>query len=247
MSTVARIATRPAPAIAERIAGLDWPRIVAELGEAGSATTGPVLTRSECQDLAAGYDADETFRSRVVMARHGFGRGEYKYYAYPLPDLVAGLRTALYPRLAPVANQWEQLMGRDGDFPERHADYLARCHRAGQRRPTPLLLRYAQGDYNCLHQDLYGDLFFPLQVAFLLSAPGQDFAGGEFVLTEQRPRMQSRAEVVSLGQGEGVIFAVNQRPVQGTRGPYRVTMRHGVSRLRSGARFTLGVIFHDAK
>jgi uncharacterized protein len=247
MNKVAMLRARSAPAIAARVAGLDWPRIAADLGARGYATTGPVLSESECQDLAAGYDADEAFRSRIVMARHGFGRGEYKYYAYPLPDLVAGLRTALYPRLAPVANQWEQLLGRPGNFPERHADYLARCHRAGQSRPTPLLLRYAEGDYNCLHQDLYGDLFFPLQVAFLLSASGQDFAGGEFVLTEQRPRMQSRAEVVSLGQGEGVIFAVNQRPVQGTRGPYRVTMRHGVSRLRSGNRFTLGVIFHDAK
>jgi hypothetical protein len=247
MSTVTPMRVRPAPAVGDRVAGLDWPRITAELAERGAAATGPVLTEAECETLVAGYDDDTAFRSRVVMARHGFGRGEYKYYDYPLPDPIAPLRAALYPLLAPVANQWEQALGRDGAYPATHQEYLKRCHQAGQRRPTPLLLRYQEGDYNCLHQDLYGDLFFPLQVVFLLSNPGRDFAGGELVLTEQRPRMQSRAEVVPLRQGEAAIFAVNQRPVQGTRGPYRVTMRHGVSRVRSGTRFTLGVIFHDAR
>ena len=235
------------PTIGQRVAGLDWPRIAAELAAHGCATTGELLSRSECEELAAGYGGDSHFRSRIVMARHGFGRGEYKYYAYPLPRPVADLRTALYPRLAPVANAWERLLGRDPRFPDRHEDYLERCHLAGQTRPTPLLLRYGEGDYNCLHQDLYGDLFFPLQVAFLLSRPGADFSGGEFVLTEQRPRMQSRAEVVPLRQGEGVIFPVHHRPVHGTRGVYRVNMRHGVSRLRDGRRHTLGIIFHDAK
>ena len=234
------------PPLAERAARLDWPAIQASLDAVGCATTGALLTPAECVRLAASYDTDALFRGRVVMARHGFGSGEYKYFAYPLPDPVGGLRTALYPRLAPIANRWETALGREAAYPPEHAAYLDRCHAAGQTRPTPLLLRYGMGDYNCLHQDLYGDLFFPLQVAFLLSAPNEDFAGGEFVLTEQRPRMQSRAEVVSLRQGEGVIFAVNQRPVQGTRGAYRVVMRHGVSRLRSGRRLTLGVIFHDA-
>lgn len=246
MSTIAPIRAQPRP-IDARVEGLDWPRISADLAERGCASTGPVLSRSECEQLAAGYDTDAQFRSRVVMARHGFGRGEYKYYGYPLPEPIAALRTALYRRLAPVANQWSAVLGGDAAFPADHGDYLRRCHRAGQEKPTPLILRYVDGDYNCLHQDLYGDLFFPLQVAFLLSRPGQDFAGGEFVLTEQRPRMQSRVEVVPLAQGEGVVFAVNQRPMQGTRGPYRVMMRHGVSRLRAGRRFTLGVIFHDAK
>ncbi len=235
------------PPLAERVARLDWPTIEAGLDAFGCAATGRLLTAAECGHLAAGYEADRLFRSRVVMARHGFGSGEYQYYAYPLPDTVAALRAALYPRLAPIANRWETVLGREADYPPEHAAYLDRCHAAGQTRPTPLLLRYDAGDYNCLHQDLYGDLFFPLQVAFLLSAPGDDFTGGEFALTEQRPRMQSRVEVVSLIQGEGVIFAVNQRPVQGTRGAYRVAMRHGVSRLRSGRRLTLGIIFHDAK
>jgi hypothetical protein len=246
MSTVTPIKARPAP-VEARVAGLDWPRIASELSERGCAVTGPVLTRSECEELAAGYDADGQFRSRVVMARHGFGRGEYKYYGYPLPGTIAALRPALYCGLAPIANQWNEVLGGRATYPADHDGYLRRCHQAGQKKPTPLLLRYVAGDYNCLHQDLYGDLYFPLQVAFLLSRPGHDFSGGEFVLTEQRPRMQSRAEVVPLAQGEGVIFAVNQRPMQGTRGFYRVTMRHGVSRLRSGQRFTLGVIFHDAK
>ena len=231
----------------QRVAGLAWPRIDTELAEQGWATTGRLLDLPECETLAAGYDADQQFRSRVIMARHGYGRGEYKYYAYPLPPLVAELRTSLYSRLAPIANCWERVLRRNAHYPAEHEEYLQRCHRAGQLRPTPLVLRYAQGDYNCLHQDLYGDLSFPLQVAFLLSAPGEDFTGGEFVLTEQRPRMQSRVCVVPLIQGEGVVFAVNQRPVQGARGAYRVTMRHGVSRLYSGQRFTLGIIFHDAK
>ena len=243
--SASRIAPLSHP-IAQRVAGLDWAAIGAALDGFGVATTGALLTTAECEAIEAGYGRDDRFRSRVVMARHGFGQGEYKYFAYPLPDVIAELRTALYSRLAPVANRWLAVMGGAADLPGEHAQYLARCHAAGQTRPTPLLLRYGPGDYNCLHQDLYGELFFPLQVAFLLSAPGRDFTGGEFVLTEQRPRMQSRVEVVSLAQGEGVIFAVNHRPVQGTRGAYRVTMRHGVSRLRSGRRFTLGVIFHDA-
>jgi uncharacterized protein len=227
--------------LSQRVASLDWAGIAAALDERGCATTGPLLTPAECARLVAAYDDEARFRSRVVMARHGFGRGEYKYFCYPLPEPVAQLREALYPRLAVIANQWEAAR-----YPAEHADYLARCHAAGQQKPTPLLLKYGAGDYNCLHQDLYGELSFPLQATFLLSAPGADFAGGEFVLTEQRPRMQSRAEVVPLAQGEAVIFAVNRRPVRGTRGTYRVTMRHGVSRLREGKRFTLGIIFHDA-
>jgi hypothetical protein len=236
-----------APSIEARLAVLDWARINTSLEAEGCALIGPVLSPEECASLAASYDDDERFRSRIVMARHGFGRGEYKYFDRPLPGLVAGLRKALYPRLAGIANRWNEAMGVDVRYPERHAEFLERCHRAGQTRPTPLLLQYGEGDYNCLHQDLYGEHVFPLQVAFLLSAPGQDFAGGEFVLTEQRPRMQSRAEVVPLRQGEGVIFPVHHRPVQGTRGVYRVNMRHGVSRVRSGHRHTLGIIFHDAK
>jgi hypothetical protein len=229
-----------------RVAALDWARIGAELDRWGAATTGMLLTPAECAELAGAYEGEGGFRSRIVMARHGFGSGEYKYYAYPLPEMIAGLRGALYERLAPIANAWEAALGRPAEFPRDHAAYLARCHAGGQSKPTPLLLRYREGDYNCLHQDLYGALAFPLQVAFLLSEPGRDFSGGDFVLTEQRPRMQSRAEVMPLRQGEGVVFAVNQRPVQGSRGVYRVAMRHGVSRLRSGRRFTLGVIFHDA-
>jgi hypothetical protein len=228
------------------IAALDWPRIGAELDAFGCATTGPLLDAASCEALAALYDREEGFRSRVIMARHGFGRGEYKYFAAPLPDPVAALRAGFWPRLAPIANRWNEAMGLAPRFPAQHAAFLARCQQAGQTRPTPLLLRYDAGDYNCLHQDLYGEHVFPLQVAILLSAPGRDFTGGEFVLTEQRPRMQSRAEVVPLQQGEGVIFAVHHRPVQGTRGTYRVTLRHGVSRIRSGRRHTLGVIFHDA-
>jgi hypothetical protein len=236
-----------ADALATKVAALDWERVAADLDAHGCATTGPLLTSQQCAALAETYGADDPFRSRVIMARHGFGRGEYKYFAYPLPELVATLRAALYPPLADVANRWNEAMGIALRYPRDHASYLARCHRAGQSKPTPLLLQYAAGDYNCLHQDLYGEHVFPLQVTFLLSRPGEDFTGGEFVLTEQRPRMQSRAEVVPLIQGEAVIFPVHHRPVQGTRGTYRVNMRHGVSRLRSGHRHTLGVIFHDAK
>jgi hypothetical protein len=230
-----------------RVAALDWSAIAAELDERGCATTGPLLDAADCAALTDGYGDEAAFRRRVVMARHGYGRGEYQYYAAPLPPLVQALRTALYRPLAGIANRWEAALGRAAGFPAEHAGFLESCHAAGQTRPTPLLLRYAAGDYNCLHQDLYGELAFPLQVAFLLSDPDRDFTGGEFVLTEQRPRMQSRAEVVTLAQGEGVIFAVNQRPVRGARGMHRVVMRHGVSRLRSGERFTLGVIFHDAR
>ncbi len=228
------------------IEALDWARIAADLDAFGCATTGPLLDAGDCAALAALYDREDGFRSRIVMARHGFGRGEYKYFANPLPAPVAALRESFWPRLAPIANRWNEAMGLAPRFPARHADFLARCHAAGQVRPTPLLLRYDAGDYNCLHQDLYGEHVFPLQVAILLSTPGRDFAGGEFVLTEQRPRMQSRAEVVPLGQGEGVIFAVHHRPVRGARGTHRVNLRHGVSRIRSGRRHTLGVIFHDA-
>lgn len=213
----------------------------------GWAMIEKMLTAEECRDLTALYDDDSRFRSRVVMARHGFGRGEYKYFGYPLPDVIADLRAALYKRLVPIANRWNESMGIGVRYPDDLSDFLRRCHEAGQTRPTPLLLQYGAGDYNCLHQDLYGEHAFPFQVAFLLSEPETDFTGGEFVLTEQRPRMQSRAEVVPLRRGDGVIFAVHHRPVQGTRGTYRVNLRHGVSRLRSGRRHTLGVIFHDAK
>ena len=233
--------------VAERVAGLDWQQIVTELDSYGCAVAKGVLTPKECRELSSFYEHDEHFRSRIVMARHGFGRGEYKYWAYPLPETIETLRTTLYPRLAEVANRWNQTMKIDVRYPATHAAYLEQCHSAGQVRPTPLLLQYDEGDFNCLHQDVYGDLVFPLQIAFLLSIPGEDFTGGEFVLTEQRPRMQSRAEVVQLGQGDGVIFAVHHRPVQGTHGAYRVNLRHGVSRVHSGRRHTLGIIFHDAK
>jgi hypothetical protein len=233
--------------IASRVESLDWPRIASDLDAYGCAVARGVLDPEPCRALASMYGEDEPFRSRIVMARHGFGRGEYKYWAYPLPEEVATLRRTFYPHLSGVANRWNQTLGIDVQYPADHAEYLERCHEAGQTRPTPLLLQYGEGDFNCLHQDLYGDLAFPLQVAFLLSVPGEDFTGGEFVLTEQRPRMQSRAEVVDLNQGDGVIFAVHHRPVQGTRGAYRVNLRHGVSRLRSGRRHTLGVIFHDAR
>ncbi|QGZ39791.1 hypothetical protein IP92_02102 [Pseudoduganella flava] len=229
----------------------DWARIGDELDAFGCARVPGVLAPADCALLAGAYDDPALFRSRVVMERHGFGRGEYQYFRYPLPDLVAQLRAAMYGPLAAIANRWQEVllksaMGIDARYPALHADYLARCHAAGQTRPTPLLLRYREGDYNCLHQDLYGEHVFPLQAAFLLSRPGTDFTGGEFVLTEQRPRMQSRAEVVLLEQGDCVIFPVHHRPVNGTRGVYRVNMRHGVSRLRSGNRHTLGIIFHDA-
>ena len=229
-----------------RVDAFEWTEVVRSLDAEGTAVLPRLLEPDECARLAAGYPKDGLYRSRIVMARHGFGRGEYKYFRYPLPGLLQDLREALYARLAPIANRWNTEMGIEVRYPAVHADFIRRCHRAGQKRPTPLILRYVEDDYNCLHQDLYGALAFPLQIAFLLSAPGEHFTGGEFVLTEQRPRIQSRAEVVSLRQGEGVIFAVNQRPVRGGRGVYRVTMRHGVSRLRSGERFTLGIIFHDA-
>ena len=224
----------------------DWPRIGAELDEQGWALLPGLLPDADCDRIAALYACEDGFRSRVVMARHGFGRGEYRYFAYPLPAGVEKLRNALYPHLATIANGWQDRLGKAERFPDHHTDYIARCHAAGQTRPTPLLLRYGPGDYNCLHQDLYGDEVFPLQVAVLLSEPGQDFTGGEFVLTEQRPRMQSRVMVVPLNKGDGVVFAVNNRPVKGTRGNYQVKMRHGVSRLITGQRHTLGIIFHDA-
>ncbi len=244
---VAIATERAAPAIVERIAALDWSATAGELDAHGCAVIGPVLTPDECGALAAMYPDDGPFRSRVIMARHGFGRGEYKYFAYPLPEIIRGLRTALYPPLAEIANRWNEAMGIEAHYPTDHGAYLARCDLAGQRKPTPLLLQYGPGDYNCLHQDLYGEHVFPLQATVLLSRPDDDFGGGEFVLTEQRPRMQSRAEVVPLNQGEAVIFPVHHRPVRGTRGVYRVNMRHGVSRIRDGRRHTLGIIFHDAK
>lgn len=238
---------RPSPAApGERAGSLDWTSMNAELDRFGCATTGPLLTPVECAALVAGYDDDAKFRSRIVMARHGFGLGEYKYFADPLPAPVQVLREMLYTRLVPLANRWNDAMGIDVRYPPAHADFIARCRAAGQTRPTPLLLRYGPGDYNCLHQDIYGEHVFPLQVAVLLSRPGAEFTGGEFVLTEQRPHMQSRVEVVPLAQGEGVIFAVRHRPARGARGTYRVALRHGVSRIRSGRRHTLGLIFHDA-
>jgi len=234
-------------AVKDRLAEVNWDAVAADLNAQGSAVVERLLESAQCRSLAALYPKDEPFRSRVVMSRHGFGRGEYKYFSYPLPELVTQLRGCFYPHLAPIANRWNELLNIDVQYPTQHAEYLKRCARAGQTRPTPLLLQYAAGDYNCLHQDLYGEHVFPLQVAILLSQPGEDFTGGELVLTEQRPRMQSRAEVVPLRQGDAVIFAVYHRPMKGVRGMYRVNMRHGVSRVRSGARQTLGVIFHDAK
>lgn len=235
-----------AMSIEARIVSLDWSSLLSDVDERGWATTGPLLTDAERQQLIEGYADERLFRSHVVMARHGFGRGEYRYYAYPLPALIQQVRTLIYERLVPLANRWRASLGVDERFPDHHDEYIACCHAAGQIRPTPLQLRYGAGDYNCLHQDLYGELAFPLQAAFQLSEPGTDFTGGEFVLTEQRPRMQSRVQVVPLVAGEAVIFAVNQRPVQGTRGSYRVTMRHGVSPLQEGKRHTLGIIMHDA-
>ncbi|AJD53105.1 hypothetical protein SAMN02744133_1148 [Thalassospira xiamenensis M-5 = DSM 17429] len=229
------------------IASLDWEKHARELDTHGCAILEHLIDQDTCRALIARYDEPETFRRHIHMARHGFGRGEYKYFAYPLPDMIAGLRQSLYPPLAEIANRWNRAMGLDRHFPGDHARFVAQCHDAGQTRPTPLLLRYRAGDYNCLHQDVYGDCVFPLQVAILLSNPETDFEGGEFVLTEQRPRMQSRAEVVPLMQGDAVIFPVHHRPVAGRRGTYRVNMRHGVSRLRAGSRHTLGIIFHDAK
>jgi hypothetical protein len=231
----------------ERVARYGWNHLGEELGGFGCAVLEKLLSREECRQIAGLYPEEKHFRSHIHMARHGFGKGEYRYFKYPLPDLVGALRTALYPRLSNIANAWNERMGMAERYPAEHAAFLQQCHAAGQTRPTPLLLQYVPGDFNCLHQDLYGDLAFPIQVAILLSEPGEDFTGGEFVLTEQRPRMQSRAEVVSLRQGDAVAFAVHNRPVQGSKGNYRVNLRHGVSRIRSGMRHTVGIIFHDAR
>jgi hypothetical protein len=239
MTCTSKLSRRAAPSI-------EWEKVAAVLDARGNVVIEQLLSPPQCVELAALYGKEAPFRSRVVMARHGFGLGEYKYFSYPLPDPIAKLRAALYPRLAAIANRWHEAMGVDARFPADHAAFIRRCHAAGQRRPTPLLLQYGEGDYNCLHQDLYGQHVFPLQLTILLSQPGRDFTGGEFVMTEQRPRMQSRAEVVPLEQGDAVIFAVNERPVRGTRGVYRVKLRHGVSRVRSGRRHTAGIIFHDA-
>ncbi|HEX5435884.1 MAG TPA: 2OG-Fe(II) oxygenase [Gemmatimonadaceae bacterium] len=232
--------------IASRVQAYAWPDIGRHLDANGWAMLNRILSPEECRALAGLYEGDGSFRKHIVMARHGFGQGEYKYFAYPLPRIIAELRASIYPRLAPIADRWNEAMGIDVRYPAEHAQFLERCHAAGQTRPTPLLLQYGEGDYNALHQDLYGEHVFPFQVVFLLSRPGEDFTGGEFVLVEQRPRMQSRAEVVPLQQGDAAIFAVHHRPVQGTRGFYRVKLRHGVSRIRSGHRHTMGVIFHDA-
>ncbi|HEX3472410.1 MAG TPA: 2OG-Fe(II) oxygenase [Silvibacterium sp.] len=236
----------PAEQAVARVNALDWQRVEKDLDEQGSSLLPKVLSSDECEALAGLYTIDRLFRSRVVMGRHSFGRGEYKYFSYPLPDVIQDLRTALYPQFVPIANRWNAAMGIEICYPESHTKFVKRCHDAGQLRPTPLLLQYGEGDFNCLHQDLYGEHVFPIQVAILLSEPERDFTGGEFVLTEQRPRMQSRPEVVPLRQGDAVAFAVHHRPVRGTRGTYRVNLRHGVSRLRSGRRHTVGIIFHDA-
>jgi uncharacterized protein len=246
-SSAQNIIPAPASDIATRVEAIDWIKASHDLDAQGCAVLNGLLSPDECRALAAFYPDDARFRSRVVMGRHRFGRGEYKYFSYPLPELIAQLRPALYARLCDLANRWNEAMGIEVRYPSNHEEFLRRCYAAGQTRPTALLLQYEPGDYNCLHQDLYGEHVFPLQVAILLSEPGRDFTGGEFVLTEQRPRMQSRAEVVPLAQGDAVAFAVHVRPMRGTRGFYRVNMRHGVSRVRSGHRHTLGVIFHDAK
>jgi uncharacterized protein len=237
--------------VTDRISRLDWARINADLDARGVAPTGPILTPEECDSLAASYDDEGRFRSRIVMARHGFGQGEYKYFSYPLPDIVGAVREAVYPRLAPIANIWAERMNQERRFPLNLAEMLDRCHRAGQARPTPLLLKYGAGDYNCLHQDLYGEHVFPMQLVLCLNEPGRsseggDFEGGEFVVVEQRPRMQSKAEIVPMRKGEGAIFAVSHRPHLGSKGYYRVNLKHGVSRVRSGRRHTCGIIFHDA-
>lgn len=233
-------------AVAEKVERIDWEQVENSLDANGWAILKGILTPEESREIAGLYDQPAIFRSHIVMARHGYGKGEYKYFSYPLPGLVQELRTQVYPRLVPIANRWNDAMHQEVQFPNDHTEFIERCHRAGQTRPTPLILKYTAGDYNCLHQDLYGEHVFPLQVAFLLSEPDLDFEGGEFVLTEQRPRMQSRVEVVPLKRGDAVVFAVNRRPVQGTRGSYQVQLRHGVSRVRLGQRYTLGVIFHDA-
>jgi len=231
----------------QRAAGVDWARVGSDLDACGFAAIERLLGAGECRSLASLYPDDARFRSRIVMARHGFGRGEYKYFTYPLPEIVAALRAGIYPHLSGIANRWNEAMGLDVRYPAGHAAFLKRCHEAGQARPTALLLQYGPGDFNCLHQDLYGEHVFPLQVAILLSEPGEDFTGGEFVLTEQRPRMQSRAAVVPLRRGDAVVFAVHHRPVRGAKGTYRVNLRHGVSEVRTGRRHTLGIIFHDAE
>ena len=245
-ATVVRAAS-VARSAEERVSQYEWKTLSEELSSYGCAVIEKLLSPDECRQVAGLYQEEGRFRSHIHMARHGFGKGEYRYFKYPLPDLIGDLRTALYPYLADIANDWSERMGIDQHYPERHADFLKKCHDKGQTRPTPLLLQYVPGDFNCLHQDLYGDLAFPLQVAILLTEPESDFTGGEFVLTEQRPRMQSRAEVVPLRQGDAVAFAVHNRPVKGTKGTYRVNLRHGVSRVRSGMRHTVGIIFHDAK
>ena len=248
MSASARLAQRVGPdSAASRLEAADWARLSAELDEHGTAVLPALLDGETCRAIAASYDDEAAFRSRVVMARHGFGRGEYRYFAYPLPFDLAATRAALYAGLAPLANRWNERLKIEARFPATHRDFLARCHAAGQTRPTPLLLQYGAGDYNCLHRDLYGEHVFPIQMAVLLSVPGEDFTGGQFVVTEQRPRLQSRVEVVPLAQGDAVLFAVSERPVTGTRGVYRATHRHGVSRVTGGARHTLGVILHDAQ
>ena len=241
--------SRPATAtsIAERVEAIAWEQVAPDLDAEGNAIVKSILSADECDKLRLLYDKKEIFRSHVVMERHNFGRGEYCYFSYPLPELVAALRRSVYPHLVAIANRWNEALGLNVRYPSKHADFIERCHRAGQDKPTPLVLKYGAGDYNCLHQDLYGEHVFPLQLAILLSEPDEDFTGGEFVMTEQRPRMQSRPMVVSLRKGDGVLFAVSSRPVNGKKGAYRVNLRHGVSRLRSGSRFTLGIIFHDAQ
>jgi uncharacterized protein len=247
MNMMTKVAAAGMKTLEGRVAGYDWGAVGADLNAFGCAVLRNLLTPDECQGLASLYPQEQHFRSHIHMARHGFGKGEYRYFKYPLPAIIGELRATLYAHIVPFANAWNERMNIAARYPTAHADYLEKCHAAGQVRPTPLLLQYGPGDFNCLHQDLYGDLAFPLQAAILLSAPSRDFTGGEFVLTERRPRMQSRVEVVALEQGDAVIFAVHNRPVQGTKGAYRVDLRHGVSRLRSGQRHTLGIIFHDAK
>ena len=246
MRSAAAVRTAPDRDIEARVEACDWSRVSTDLDAQGWAMVHQLLMPGECEAIADLYESAGRFRSKVVMARHGFGQGEYKYFDYPLPDIISRFETSIYRHLAPVANRWNETMGIEARYPETHALFLERCHEAGQTRPTPLLLRYGKDDYNCLHQDLYGEHVFPLQMAMLLSEPGEDFTGGEFVLTEQRPRMQSRPAVVPLRRGDAVMFAAHHRPVRGTRGSYRVVLRHGVSTLRSGHRHTLGIIFHDA-
>ena len=233
--------------IAERVEAVSWQQVSRQLDAEGNAIIPSILSPDECDKIRGLYEKKNIFRSNIVMERHGFGRGEYRYFSYPLPDVIAVLRTSIYPHLVPIANSWNETLKIEVRYPTKHADFIDRCHRAGQEKPTPLLLKYGTDDYNCLHQDLYGPHVFPLQVAILLSEPDQDFTGGEFVMTEQRPRMQSRPMVVPLHKGDGVVFAVHNRPAEGKKGRYRVNLRHGVSRLRSGSRYTLGIIFHDAQ